>query len=82
MTCGAPASAAGERGARTDSEEEGRWAVGRKLAWAGVLPRSLSSSSFFPIRFLFCFSFVVFAKQTKNGLKQLLKLANCFPSVC
>jgi hypothetical protein len=37
---------------------------------------------FFPIRFPFCFSFVVFAKQTKNGLKQLLKLANCFPSVC
>jgi hypothetical protein len=36
----------------------------------------------FPNQFLFRFSFVIFAKHFQNDFKQLLKLANHFPSVC
>jgi hypothetical protein len=51
--------------ARTDSEEEGRWAVGRKLAWGGVLPRGLF---FNPIRFPFCFLLLFLLNKPKMVL--------------
>jgi hypothetical protein len=69
-------------GVGTDSEKEGRW------PWAGSwrgperCPAAFLPFFLFPIRFLFCFSFVIFAKHFQNDFKQLLKLAIRFPSVC
>jgi hypothetical protein len=68
MTSGPRSSVAGERGARTGSgEKENRpWAG----SWRGLecCPAAFSSFSFFPHRFLFCFSFVIFAKHSKMVL--------------
>jgi hypothetical protein len=55
MTSGAPPSAAGGWRNGTGSGGEGEGAMGRKLAWARVLPRGLLTFFLFFFLFLFCF---------------------------
>jgi hypothetical protein len=42
--------------------------VGWKLAWAGVLPRSLFNFFPFSFSFLFCFALILFEKLLQNPL--------------
>jgi hypothetical protein len=53
MTSGAQALVTAGKKEENGLGEKGEWVVGRKLAWAGVLPRGLFS--YFPFSFSFLF---------------------------
>jgi hypothetical protein len=56
MTSGAQALVTTGEKEENGSGEKGEQAVGRKLAWAGVLPRGLFNYFPFSFSFLFCFA--------------------------